>query len=73
MVENAFDFKLKMKSAYIDINHDYPLLGNVSLEELVSFIKKLNNDIVVIPSNDAQPSMKPQLEAPFDIKVEENE
>lgn len=52
---------------------EYAVVGNASLEELVSFVKSLANGTVEISLSDTQYSMKPQIEVPADLKVEENE
>ncbi|MBB6214159.1 outer membrane lipoprotein-sorting protein [Anaerosolibacter carboniphilus] len=52
---------------------EYAVAGNVSLEEMVVFIKGLTDGTVEIPSDGEKASMKPQIEVPMDFEIEENE
>ncbi|WP_040206008.1 LolA family protein [Neobacillus jeddahensis] len=50
---------------------EFAIVGNASLEELVSFTEELTNGVLEIPSLDDQ--TKPQVTVPYDITVEEND
>lgn len=52
---------------------EYAVIGNASLEELALFVKGLANGTVDMPLSGTQPSMKPQVEVPVDLEIEENE
>ncbi len=52
---------------------EFAVVGNVSLEELASFVEKMTGETVEIPEDDHESSMKPQVEVPVDMEVEENE
>ncbi|MFF2448202.1 outer membrane lipoprotein carrier protein LolA [Neobacillus sp. NPDC058068] len=49
---------------------EFAVVGNAPLEELASFVKGLTNGAFEMPAVDEQ--MKPQVEVPYDITVEEN-
>lgn len=52
---------------------EYAVVGNPSLEELISFTKNLTKDTFEIPSRDETFSAKPQVEVPVDLTIEEND
>ncbi|WP_028608550.1 LolA family protein [Paenibacillus harenae] len=51
---------------------EYTVMGNVSLEQLVSSAESFMNGPLELPSMDEQGS-KPQVEVPYDMEVENNE
>ncbi len=52
---------------------EYAVVGNVGLEELISFTQDLTNKSIDIPSIDEQSSAKPQREVEVDLEVEKNQ
>lgn len=52
---------------------EYAVVGNVSLEELITFTKDLTNATIEIPTSDQEFSVKPQVHVTVDLQVEENE
>lgn len=52
---------------------EYAVVGNASLEELVSFAKSLANGVFEIPSLNDEFATNPQVEVPVDLIMEENE
>lgn len=52
---------------------EYAVVGNASLEELVSFVKVMTTETVEIPSEKTASMDKPQVEVTVDMEIEENE
>ncbi len=52
---------------------EYAVVGNVSLEELAAFAEKITGETIEIPEGDHESSMKPQVEVPVNMEIEENE
>jgi outer membrane lipoprotein-sorting protein len=52
---------------------EYAVVGNIGLEELISFTQDLTNKSIDIPSTDEQSSANPQREVEIDFEVEKNQ
>lgn len=52
---------------------EYAVIGDVTLEQLVPFVKSLNGGAVEIPQADTQLSAEPAVEVQVDMEVEKND
>jgi len=53
--------------------YEYAVLGDATMEDLSMFVKGIANGNVQIPSEGDKASIKPQIEVPVDLTIEENE
>jgi outer membrane lipoprotein-sorting protein len=52
---------------------EYTVFGNISTDQLTSFVKGITSGDVLLPSDEAIAAHKPQIEVPVDMEAEENE
>lgn len=56
-----------------DTEFEYAVVGDTSLDELLSFTEKITGRSVQIPEENAENEFKPLIEVPVNIEVEQNE